>query len=105
MAVIDNDWKMISQPKQQGRLIELFNLSKDQNESEQSLPSSSTLKVTQLRKVLVDARNLDRKKASKGKTIPRKQCFLNRPESSGLIYLNIKNIFQNGNLVLNMNRG
>lgn len=56
MAVIDNDWKIISRPKKQGRLIELFNLSKDQNESE-NLFRPQHPQVIQLRKVLVEARN------------------------------------------------
>ena len=33
MALIDNEWKIISRPGEHGRKLELFNLSKDQSES------------------------------------------------------------------------
>jgi arylsulfatase A-like enzyme len=77
MAVIDNDWKMISQPKQQGRLIELFNLSKDQNESN-NLFRPQHPKVTQLRKVLVDAR-ISIGKSVQGKDYPEEKVFPQPP--------------------------
>lgn len=34
MALIDNEWKIISRPGEHGRKLELFNLSKDQSESD-----------------------------------------------------------------------
>ena len=77
MAVIDNDWKMISQPKQQGRLIELFNLSKDQNESE-NLFRPQHPQVIQLRKVLVEARN-SIEKSVQGKDYPEETVFPQPP--------------------------
>ena len=77
MAVIDNDWKMISQPKQQGRLIELFNLSKDQNESN-NLFRPQHPKVTQLRKVLADAR-ISIGKSVQGKDYPEEKVFPQPP--------------------------
>ena len=55
MAIIDNEWKMISQPKDQGRKIELFNLSSDPGESMDKFRPKHP-QVIRMRKFLVDAR-------------------------------------------------
>ena len=55
MAIIDNEWKMISQPKAQGRKIELFNLSSDPGESMDEFRPKHP-QVIRMRKFLVDAR-------------------------------------------------
>lgn len=55
MAVIDNDWKIISGPEEKGRKIELFNLSIDQSESN-DLFRPNHPQVKHLRGALVKAR-------------------------------------------------
>jgi arylsulfatase A-like enzyme len=55
MAIIDNEWKIISQPKDQGRKIELFNLSSDPGESMDEFRPNHP-QVIRMRKFLVDAR-------------------------------------------------
>ena len=55
MAIIDNNWKIISQPKAKGRQIELFNLSTDPSESNNIFRPQHP-QATRLRKVLVESR-------------------------------------------------
>jgi len=63
MAIIDNEWKMISQPKDQGRKIELFNLSSDPGESMNEFRPKHP-QVIRLREFLVDARKSIEKSVS-----------------------------------------
>ena len=55
MAIIDNKWKIISQPNGKGRKIELFNLSTDSSESIDEFRPQHP-QVIRLRKILVEAR-------------------------------------------------
>jgi len=55
MAIIDNNWKIISQPNGKGRKIELFNLSTDSSESSDEFRPQHP-QVIRLRKILVEAR-------------------------------------------------
>lgn len=75
MAVIDNNWKIISQPRGDKRKIELFNLAKDPSESD-DLFHPQHEQVTRLRKTLVSARtSIDRSVQGKdypeGKVLPQ----------------------------------
>jgi arylsulfatase A-like enzyme len=75
MAVIDNGWKILSQPRGDRRKIELFNLDKDPSESN-DLFHPSHEQVTRLRKILVAARtSIDQSVAGKdypqGKVLPQ----------------------------------
>ncbi|MEC9123850.1 MAG: sulfatase-like hydrolase/transferase, partial [Verrucomicrobiota bacterium] len=75
MAVIDNNWKIISQPRGDKRKIELFNLAKDSSESD-DLFHPQHEQVTRLRKTLVSARtSIDRSVQGKdypeGKVLPQ----------------------------------
>jgi len=55
MVVIDNDWKLISMPKGDGRKLELYNLVKDKAE-EMNLFSSNPAKVRAMREMIVEGR-------------------------------------------------
>ena len=75
MAVIDNNWKIISQPQGDKRKIELFNLAEDPSESN-NLFEPRHDQVIRLRKTLVDARtSIDRSVQGKdypeGKVLPQ----------------------------------
>ena len=75
MAIIDNDWKIISQPRGDKRKIELFNLAEDPSESNDLFEPHHD-QVTRLRKTLVDARtSIDRSVQGKdypeGKVLPQ----------------------------------
>ena len=75
MAIIDNDWKIISQPRGDKRKIELFNLAEDPSESNDLFEPDHD-QVTRLRKTLVDARtSIDRSVQGKdypeGKVLPQ----------------------------------
>ena len=75
MAIIDNDWKIISQPRGDRRKIELFNLAEDPSESNDLFEPHHD-QVTRLRKTLVDARtSIDRSVQGKdypeGKVLPQ----------------------------------
>ena len=75
MAVIDNDWKIVSQPSGQGRKIELFDLDKDPSESN-DLFHPGHEQVTRLRKTLVAARtsidqSVEGKDYPEGKVLPQ----------------------------------
>ena len=75
MAVIDNDWKIISQPRGDRRKIELFNLAKDPSESN-DLFAPDHKQATRLRTTLVAARtSIDRSVQGKdypeGKVLPQ----------------------------------
>ena len=75
MAIIDNDWKIISQPRGDKRKIELFNLAEDPSESNDLFEPHHD-QVTRLRKTLVDARtSIDRSVEGKdypeGKVLPQ----------------------------------
>ena len=75
MAVIDNEWKLLSQPKGDRRKIELFNLAKDPSESN-DLFAPNHEQVTRLRKELVAARtsidqSVQGKDYPEGKVLPQ----------------------------------
>ena len=75
MAVIDNNWKIVSQPRGDKRKIELFNLAKDPSESDDLFKPDHD-QVTRLRKTLVSARtSIDRSVQGKdypeGKVLPQ----------------------------------
>ena len=55
MAIIDNEWKLISQPNGERRKIELFNLDKDFSEKN-DLFYPRHPQVIRLRKIIEDAR-------------------------------------------------
>ena len=69
MAIIDNEWKMISQPKGSGRKIELFNLSTDSGESINEFRPQHP-QVIRLRKILVQSRE-SIENSIRGKDYPR----------------------------------
>jgi hypothetical protein len=56
MAVIDNDWKLISIPNKNGRELELYNLKKDKAEKH-NLFGKETKIFEYLNKFLTDARH------------------------------------------------
>ena len=56
MAIIDNDWKLISLPTEKEREIKLFNISKDPQETT-NLFRPSHPQVNRLRKILIKSRN------------------------------------------------
>ena len=68
MAIIDNDWKMISQPKDSGRKIELYNLLTDSTESNNEFRPKHP-QVIHLRKILVESRKSIEKSVN-GKDYP-----------------------------------
>ena len=75
MAIIDNDWKIISQPHGDRRKIELFNLAEDPSESNDLFEPHHD-QVTRLRKTLVDARtsidqSVEGKDYPEGKVLPQ----------------------------------
>ena len=75
MAIIDNDWKIISQPRGDKRKIELFNLAEDPSESNDLFEPDHD-QVTRLRKTLVDARtsidqSVQGKDYPEGKVLPQ----------------------------------
>ena len=75
MAIIDNDWKIISQPRGDKRKIELFNLAEDPSESNDLFEPHHD-QVTRLRKTLVDARtsidqSVQGKDYPEGKVLPQ----------------------------------
>ena len=75
MAVIDNDWKLLSQPRGERRNIELFDLAKDLSESE-NLFRPGHEQVTRLRKILVAERasidqSVEGKDYPEGKVLPQ----------------------------------
>jgi arylsulfatase A-like enzyme len=75
MAVIDNEWKLLSQPKGDRRKIELFNLAKDPSESN-DLFAPNHEQVARLRKELVAARtsidqSVQGKDYPEGKVLPQ----------------------------------
>lgn len=75
MAVIDNDWKLLSQPRGERRNIELFDLAKDPSESE-NLFRPGHEQVTRLRKILVAERasidqSVEGKDYPEGKVLPQ----------------------------------
>ena len=75
MAIIDNEWKLLSQPKGDRRKIELFNLAKDPSESN-DLFAPNHEQVTRLRKELVAARtsidqSVEGKDYPEGKVLPQ----------------------------------
>ena len=55
MAVIDNDWKLISQVKRQKKKLELYNLNKDPSESN-NLLMFEDYQIKRLNKILEDLR-------------------------------------------------
>jgi len=55
MAIIDNEWKLISLPTQNGNNYELYNLNKD-NAEKQNLVDENTQIFDYLNKYLADAR-------------------------------------------------
>ena len=68
MAIIDNDWKMISQPKDSGRKIEMYNLLTDSTESNNEFRPKHP-QVIHLRKILVESRKSIEKSVN-GKDYP-----------------------------------
>ena len=75
MAIIDNEWKIISYPKDKGRKIELFNLSSDPGESMNEFRPNHP-QIIRLRKILLDAsksieQSISGKDYSSGKVFPQ----------------------------------